>query len=280
MIFKNSIIFIKERFPLYITIPLSVILYLSPAAGHLDIIYLLTGIPTVFLILLIIRFVDDYSDMDIDRIKDPSRSLVKGTIQLPKIKQEMRILFVFTLLLQFTSIYNLIIFLSVTILYLAFFKFKSRITVFLYPWIVNLYFLIIPAYVTIIFDFQTFSTFIIWGIFYYVAVVAHDYGHSIRRKLPDEKLPDLGTVINPGILSFTSLLLFLIDSIAGIVIFKMKGSWPFLMTLCLMMIILFPLLIKLVIDPSEKQAKKIYIPGFLFFIMPSLAYLIESLILK
>ena len=266
--------YIKERFPLYIGIPLAAILFVAPNEGIIVLTKLITGIFSFFIILLSIRFFDDYFDIETDCIKSPKRGLVKGIINANNVIFQLIILFLIVLIIQGCNWFSIVFILLLLFWHSLYFLIKKHILVVFHPFIINAVFFVFPAYTALIQNKPITTSTIIWGTFFFFAVVGHDYGHSINENLANKKIHDLNTSLNPQKLVLLSTLFYVLSFVSGCFIFTLINSNLFLNVLIIMGIFVSYILIQIWIEPCENNAKKLYVPGFLFFIIPSIVNII------
>ena len=274
ILFSDTILFIKDRFPLYVGIPLATILFVAPNEGIIVPLKLITGTFSFFIILLSIRFFDDYFDLETDRVKSPNRALVTGIINSNNVIFQLILLFIVVLIIQYSNRFSIIFILLLLFWYGFYFLIKKRILVVFQPLLINAMFFIFPAFTAIIQNKPITISTIIWGSFFFFAVVGHDYGHSINENLANKKLQDLNTYLPPQKLVLLSTLFYILSFISGCIIFTLVNSNLFLGILIIMGILVSYILSQIWKEPCEKNAKKLYVPGFLFFIIPSIVNII------
>jgi 4-hydroxybenzoate polyprenyltransferase len=78
--------FVAERFSPLVTVPLATALYGAPASlGHPGIARAVAGLAATFLLLLVLRMSDDLADRDRDRALHPGRGLISGRIDAARL---------------------------------------------------------------------------------------------------------------------------------------------------------------------------------------------------
>ena len=113
------------------------------------------------------------------------------------------------------------------------------------------------------------------GLFMWTAAVAHDIAHSVHEDMT------AGGVEAPQgarYRAFLALALFILSALLGLLFWR-EGGRPllFLALLVISFIYLMHLCIKLVTEPSARNAERFYVPGFAFFIIPSLGLIVDKI---
>lgn len=276
--FRSLGSFIKERFSLTVTVPLSLILFGAPA-GLVGLGWrrMVAGCVTIFLALLILRITDDISDMQVDMRVSPQRGLVSGKIDLNSLKNGAFLCGFFVLFLN-SSLAAFLAVVTVAICYLIFYTLKQKIPYVLQPLFVNMIFPAIPVYAGILNGGKVLMSLVLLAIFMWTAVIAHDYAHSIHG-------PSEGVA---GIQSFSgclgsrrsaalAVLFFLCSSIAGILFWYQSDlGLLFPGALACTSFFIAGNCIKLLKNPVKTTARKFYIAGFVYFLVPLIAVIAET----
>ena len=275
--FKALSCFIRERFSLEATVPLAMILFGAPA-GLVGIGWrqVAVGGVTSFLALLILRIVDDISDIKTDMVVSPERGFVSGKIDVNKLKKSALLCFFLILFLNYTSSAFLTV-LSVVVFYFTFYSFKGNIPYVLHPLFVNVIFPTLPLYAGTLKGGVDMSL-ILLAFFLWTAVIAHDYGHSVHG--PSEGVE--------GVQSFSNSLGAKKSAMLAVLAFVCSSLTGFLFWIQSDLGLLFPLVlsctsiliaknsVKLLKHPVKAVARKLYISGFVYFLVPLIAIIVET----
>ncbi len=279
--FLNALIlFSRERFPARVTIPLSLVLFGAPASlVRPDAHRWVTGAATVFLALLALRIVDDISDIEMDAISKPERGLVCGRIDITQVKRGSSTCAALIALLN-TSWPSLLTVSATAGFYAIFYGQRHRIPIMLRPFLINMIFFIIPVYVSSLKNFYDIYSILLLALFVWLAVVAHDFAHSVHG--PDEgfdAIKSFSDCIGAKGSALLSAVLFACSGITGTVFWYLSGAGPlFLISLCCTSAFIGLRCRELIKRPRKATAKKFYVAGFLFFIVPLTAIIIETVI--
>jgi len=274
--FLNILHFINERFSLKATLPLAGILWAAPLSlTHWQISDAIVGYITVFLGLLCLRASDDIFSIQVDRLTHPERGLVSGEIDAIQLQRSVWGMLVFILIIN-TIWGSLPVLLGLTIYYWLFFHFKHKLPLLIRPFFSNLAFGAIAVYASYLVTNSLSYAHLIFVLFTWLSVVAHEYAHSI----------DENDVDTPGLLTYSqqlgargaallSLGVYLTASLLGFIFWFIAGRLLlFLIILILTTIHIMFLELKLIQKPTSNNAKPFYIYGFTFFLLPSLGLII------
>ena len=271
--------FIRERYPLQISLPLSLILSVAPLWDTQ-----LSGITTgkiwfsIFSILLILRIADDLSDIQLDRILHPERGLPSGKINLPHLKKAAAVLGGGLIIINRGWLVSSLIFLGIG-WYFLYFKNKAKIPIRYQYLLTNLIFFLIPFYDRLAgsadIDYST-----LWlGLFIGFSVVAHDIAHSIDDPV-ESKLPILAATARPSPIVSSILAAggYLLAGVSGIVFF-ISADHPviFLLVFILTSIQIGALLLKLIRQPVSMIAHSFYVTGFIYFLLPLTGLILDGI---
>ncbi len=277
---ETLISYTRERFPAAVTIPLALVLFGAPASlAGLGAQGYVTGFLTVFLGLLILRIVDDISDIKTDAITNPERGLVTGTIDTIQIKRACLICAA-PIVLMNTSWPSLLT-VSVTAgSYATFYAIKQRIPLMLRPLFVNMVFGVIPVYASSLKNFYDIHPILLLSLFVWLAVLAHDYAHSVHG--PDEataNIESFSDVMGPRRSAILAAILFACSAATGVA-FWYRGSAGtlFLTALCCTSALIGIRCTELIKRPQKATARKFYVSGFMFFLIPLMAIGVEALL--
>jgi 4-hydroxybenzoate polyprenyltransferase len=262
--------FIQERYPLKISLGISLILSIAPLwnthiawINHLRIWFI------VFSILLILRIFDDISDIHLDRIIQPERGLSSEKINIRHLKGAVVGIGILVVILN-TGWLPLSFLFIVAIFYLLFFKNKEKISIRYRFFLTNLIFFLIPFYTRLagtgVFDRST-----IWlGLFIGFSAIAHDIAHSIQDPTEIEQTAlDLSDGIRPKVSAISAAGGYLLAAGSGAVFF-ISANHPTIFLLLLIMtgVQISYLSLKLILHPVSANARLFYVYGFTFFLIP------------
>lgn len=273
--------YIQERFAVQATIPLVIILFGAPAClvplGGASVL-LLGGLST-FLALLILRIVDDISDIAVDSKTHPERGLVSGHISRQTLKYSA--FFCGCLLLVFNISWLAFSMVSTGILfYAAFYWLKNTIPYVLHPFFVNCIFLIIPIYATALSGKSVDRTSFLLALFTWIGVVGHDFAHSVHKP---EECPAGVQSFSKSLGSRESAMLasvfYMLSALFGVLFWRMSSvGFAFPLLLAGTSIHVAYLCINLLYNPARVEARKMYIPGFLFFLLPQAGIIFDHVL--
>ncbi len=278
----NTLIsFSRERFPARVTVPLAFILFGAPASVvRLDPYRYITGLITVFLGLLTLRIVDDIADIEKDAVTNPERGIVCGKIDVAKLKTACFTCTTLIAVLNISRPFTILIILVTAGSYVIFYGIKYKVPIMLHPLLVNMVFFIIPVYASSLKNFYRISTISLLSIFIWLGVIAHDYAHSVHGT--DEGFAGIegfSDCIGPKNSAILSTFLFACSAIAGIAFWYQSGAGPlFLITLCCTCALIGFRCMELIKDPKKATARRFYVAGFVFFLIPLSAIIAETII--
>ena len=275
--FKDLSCFIRERFCLKATVPLALILFGAPA-GLVGIGWREAAVGSIssFLALLILRIVDDISDIKTDTIVSPERGLVSGEIDVNKLKKGALLCAFLILFLNYTFSAFLTV-LSIVVFYVIFYSLKRNIPYVLHPLFVNVIFPMIPLYVGMLKDGVDMAL-ILLAFFLWTAVIAHDYGHSVHGPSENvEGVQSFSNSLGSGKSATLAVLAFVCSSLAGFLFWSQSGlGLLFPIALACTSILIAKNSVKLLKDPVKATARKFYISGFVYFLVPLIAVVVEK----
>lgn len=167
--------------------------------------------------------------------------------------------------------------------YAAYFRYKADLPLVLRPFVSNGLFLALP----LIGCGQYLLMALKLGLFCWLAAAGHEFAHNVRaaeeREFPSATAPDYVDLLGPlGALALAALLYALalpcglayralaVDSLPAIA--EKMQLFRTSMLLCALM--LLPLFLLTWVQPCRLHARRFYVPGFVFFLLPLLADLI------
>jgi len=271
--------FIRERFPLFITIPLASIIFFAPLTSIPGIQSITTGVVSIFMIMLMARLFDDLSDFEIDSLTHPERNLVTGKTKILHVKQFLWFGSVLLLAINAVQISSFLCIIGIQGFYLIYFHTKRRLPLYIQPFLINLLFGFIVVY-SMLLSYQFSVSGIVLGLFIWISTIAHDFSHSITAKSDlSEKHQSSIPRINPEKSAIVSLLFFVIAFLLGFVYWIYYGKYLSFITILILNFgyIVF-LEYHLIKTPDKKHAHPFYIGGFVFFIAPITGLIVEKII--
>ncbi len=273
--------FLDERFPLKVGIPVALVLFGAPASLlGLDKLRLGVGLISCFLALLSLRIVDDISDMVLDVVAHPERGLVSGKIPVKRLEAFVAVSLILILVLNsvFASFWLICFGAS---LYLAFYKQKKRVPLVLQPFLVNLVFLLIPIYSGLLKGESDLKNLLLMGLFVWTGAVAHDFAHSVHGL--DEavfKVETFSSVLGPKRSARWAIFLYGFSVIFGILFWILADAGSvFVVSLAIMSFIISFQCTRLYFNPKRFMARRLYVSGFLFFLIPLLSLTAKAVFL-
>lgn len=259
---------IRERFPPLVTFPLAAILALSGCVDHpAGPGRLAARVVHAWLVLLVLRIVDDLYDLEKDRIWHPRRTLSRGKVTSRRLGRLAGACVLAAAVLELASDRSGQTAILAGI-YIPFFVFKARIAPLVQPFWINLVFGLL-----IIGGRFTSPGLLCLGAFGWLAATGHDFCHGIgdmveQSNAPAEKLrlaAGIGIVCYGAAfaMAFVSLLI--------------HPDWIMTLALSLSGIWLAAWLRRLWRNPVKTTARALYVRGFLAFIMPLAARMVGFL---
>jgi 4-hydroxybenzoate polyprenyltransferase len=278
-------VFISERFPLKVTIPLTLVLfYASLFSARMPVLEVLLGWLSVFFALFSIRIADDLSDFDADKVHHPERALSLGRVTPGDLRRILAgsVLIIILLNIATWSLPGVVVTAGAIAYYALFFsRLKHRVPVVSRPLFSNVIFGVVSLYAGLLDEGITVSHWLL-SIFIYTATIAHEWAHSAHG--PEEGfqgLPSYPKIIGPRQSAVVACALFGLSGVLGW-LFWMEHTRPVIFGLLLSLTslhIIF-LAVPLVRSPRRANARPFYVYGFTFFIFPLMGLCIESLIGK
>ncbi len=275
--FKDIRLFVKERFPLPVTLPLTFILFAGPASlSPPGLSKTAAGWASTFLALLCLRMADDLASLATDRVRHPGRGLPAGRIRASRLRAFVAAGTGAVVLLQVGSP-ALFLILGGAAFYLLYFRVRERLPVILRPFFSNAVFAVIPLYAGCLGGnlkpAQVFLAAFVW-----LGAVAHEWAHNVHG--PGEAGPGpagyvqaIGSRPAAGV----ALALFALAAVFAWLAWRGTGK-PLLfgVFLGLTSIHVAFLGIRLIREPARNQAKPFYVAGFTFFLLPLAGLLLDG----
>lgn len=273
-------LFVKERFPLPVTLPLTLMLFAGPATlsrpGLWEVIF---GWASTFLALLCLRIADDLASLQSDQAAHPERSLPAGRIQTASLKAFLAAGLGALVLGHLNSpAFPLVA--GALAFYLLFFKgLNERLPLPLRPLFSNVIFAVIPCYAGWVSgNFRPAQLFL--AGFVWLAAVAHEWAHNVHG--PGEAgLGPAGYVEALGARPSAAVALALFAGaavFAGLAWLGMGRPRMFGVLLVITTAHLGILGTRLIREPVYKQAKPFYVAGFTFFLLPLAGLVLDGLL--
>jgi 4-hydroxybenzoate polyprenyltransferase len=267
--------FIAERFPLPVTVPFVAVL----VAGTAKVLGVglsprtLTGLVSVFVAFLMLRIIDDLSDLEFDKQMKPARGLCSGAIPEARLRQAFWVVVILFLLGHRGSAGETLVWGSL-IGYSLFYRIKARLPFFLRTLGVNALFLLVPQYVAVTSGMPPRGEPWLLGVFFWFSVIAHEFTHSLaedgRGNALYERHFSRRTQAILGAIGYGLALLaagfWAIRSDQGTFLFALLPWTMVVLCLC----------VRLIRNPVPENAKPFFVQGFLFFLVPLLLYLLGA----
>jgi len=280
-------VFADERAPIGVTLGLSFGLCAgSWAMSGADGPALLRVVAIVFLVLLVLRIIDDVRSLDHDRIASPERSLPAGRISVRPLVAGAAVLFAAALLL---SVPRLSLALGLLALYYAgYYVLAERIPVVMRPALVNAVFLAIPAAVGLMGGDVGRHGLALLGLFFWLSAVGHDFAHAVHAAGESPAgVQTCSHVVGPRLTAVIGLACYVGGCAAGVLAVRgvpalEGGDWPrlFLVGLAALFARVAYLLARLIARPSRARARPLYVSGFATFVVPSLLLGLDRLLAR
>ncbi len=272
--------YISERYPLLVTIPLAVIIGwgASPNA-HMNLSMYLIQMISIWLAFFALRALDDLHSIDEDRIKSPHRGLVTGVVSVISVQRAFFCSLTLLFIMNIGQILALAFITIVIIYYGTWYRMHFRIPYRFRPFGSNVIFACIPFYLVLSQHQDVTMAAPACAGFFYFSAIAHEYAHNIGVDKP-APLPSYEREMGARHTALTACLLFLLAFLCGI---GLSVSWNYGTGLFVVLILHFILnqyyLIKWVMRPTFSIARRFYVLGYTFFLVPLCIRCIESLLL-
>ncbi|MEN9865645.1 MAG: UbiA family prenyltransferase [Pseudomonadota bacterium] len=293
--------YIRERFALPASLPLSAILWLAAPwhrAGAFS--HIMAGCVGVFFALLALRIADDINSLEQDRLRKPERGLCSGAISAAHLRTWVVCLLPCALVLQAFALWpdnaapasgllqhsapNALLITGTVLAYCAYFHYKKRLPLLLRPCCSNLLFLTLPLLGLSATSDATHWPDALWlGLFCWCSAIGHEFAHNVRAanesEAPDGQplAPDYVDLLGSRGVFWLALGLYLLASIAALALVSRHSLHPvFGWSVALAVIGLAFLFARLWQQPGLARARALYVPGFLFFLLPLLLDLLAA----
>lgn len=263
-------LFLKERFPPAVTLPLTFVLFAGPASlTFMSWPQALAGWLTVFLGLFCLRMADDLSDLETDRVAHPERVLASGKISEKSLKAFIGLASGVIFLLNFRGPELALVAAAALFYGLYFMGVKKRLPIIWRAFWSNAVFALVPLYVLRLGGGLRGGH---WWLaaFVWLGAVAHEWAHNVRG--PGEALPGppgYSELLGPRLSATVALGLFLLAAGCGFMSWWGLGRPPaFGLLLLGTFLKVGHLGGKLLREPSASRARPFYVFGFVFFLLP------------
>lgn len=271
--------YLRERCPVAVLVPLSLVLFIA-GIRHLPVnpADALRGWLTMGLCLLLLRLSDDLADREIDRLTHPDRLTCSADPTALKALKRARIwMLLGAIALQLPDYHLLLPLLVASAFYGIFFGIKRRFSPLLQPVVLNSALGLFPIYGELLLHGHTSPFGLLLGLFFWLGALAHDYAHCVMdiREQDAARLNPINRT-PPRLLAVISLCLFTASGIVGLVLYCLHYTGHlFLGVLAVCTLVIAYLEIRLLRAPKAPNARPFYWWGFLFFLLPALAHLLE-----
>ena len=279
-ILKDLREFVRERFPLTVSLPLTLILFAGPASlSSLNPPAWICGWVSTFLALLCLRIADDLTDIETDKITRPQRGLSSGRIMPGNLKVAVAAGLAVILLINLPTGSSLLVAVVMISYGLYFQVAKSHVPLLIRAPLSNGIFGLLPCYSGLLNHNLLGSQFLL-GLFVWLAAVGHEWAHNVHRD--EDSMPGLAgysQAVGPRRSALVAGLLFALAALCAWLAWVQIGQPPlFGVLLLLTSIHLGVLSSKLVQNPCYLNAKPFYIFGFTFFLLPLAGLWADSLL--
>lgn len=271
--------YLRERFPLPVTVPLALILFAAPASSaRLAPVFWPGGALSTWLALFCLRAADDLADLETDRQRHPQRGLVAGRICPHSLAVGLGsawlLLFLLNLALRAGGLV-----LGVSSGYAAYFLWgKTRLPLWLRPAVSNLSFGLLLLYGPWLAG-RLGPALVALAALGWLAAVAHEWAHNIRAETepgwPDDYVSHYGARSS----AIMAVVFFVAAAAGGLLAWLLLGRpLGFGLALLLTSLHLGCLLARLLQAPDRARARPFYVAGFTFFLLPLLVLALENLL--
>ena len=270
--------FVRERFPIWVAVPLSLVLFGAPAVlVRLDVSDWLRGLATTFMALLVLRMVDDLSDIEVDAVTSPERGLVSGRIEPGHLKAWSAFFFLVMLVFNPSPVVFMFLLLG-ALFYFVYYRVRRGIVAW-QPLLVNMVFPLVPVYACLLGGKRPSISVILLSIFIWSAVVGHDYGHSVSesRTTGQASAITFYSRLGPRPCAVLGALFYLCSLVTGYLAWLEGGlGILFLIALAIMSLVIARIFLALLKNPARSVARRLYVPGFLFFMVPMATIIVQG----
>lgn len=273
----------RERCPPALLGTLSLVLFFA-GVSHFPVAPLdaARGWLSMVLFLLLVRLSDDVADIPIDRITHPQRFLCAVNEPTLQIVRWLQLCLAGVLVLLQVPRADASAFIVVTtIIYACFFALKRRFSIITQALMLNSALAIFPVYGELLLMGQITGFSLLMGLFFWLGGIAHDFSHCLMDTtgLDANQLNPINRV-NQKYLAAWSLIIFSVSGSIGLLLYRLQYTGPLFLTALLIGIIAMLFLeVPLIRKPSKKTARPFYWFGFVFFLLPALTHLIETILI-
>ena len=284
---KDLFRYTRERSPLWLVTLIGAVLYTAGVTQwNFSVGRYFVGLVTMIIYLTLLRLSDDICDIPVDRRNHPERLLVSGAVNVAVLKKirwiGIAMVFVIHLFYPGVMVYPKVmaLFAVVLLFYGIYFAIKSSLSLHLQLAMLNLYLFVFPVYAGLFLNNHLGTYHLLMGLFFWLGGMAHDYSHAIvdTQTIPPDKAIPIN-LVNQRRLAIVSLLFFLMGSALGAYFYtdEQVGIY-FLAALLFNLIVMLILEARLISNPSEDSAKPFYVFGFLFFLLPAAAHIVQRML--
>ncbi|MBW7477204.1 UbiA family prenyltransferase [Paenibacillus oenotherae] len=271
--------YVQERYPITVTLPMSTVI----AIGVMPVLQVswqqyAIAVLAVWLGMFLLRAADDLHAIDTDRIKSPHRGLVTGRIAASSIRYAC-MLALLLLALLYIPHREALAFLGVLVVYYTLlYRISERLPLLLRPFGSNMVFAALPFLAELVYSGQFSAESAGCAGFVYLAAVAHEYAHNVGEEKP-APLRTYDSIIGSRGTAAIAAALFALSFIFGLWMSRsIEESYGFAIVLTAHMLVNMYWAVQLIRRPIASSARKFYILGFTFFILPLGARIVERLI--
>jgi 4-hydroxybenzoate polyprenyltransferase len=230
------------------------------------------AVAATFLFLFVLRIVDDVISISEDKAEHPGRALPSGRVPIPALGSGAALLFALALLVSYSWL-SLFLILQ-ALYYVGYFCCVKRIPVAIRPLLLNLVFLAVPSYISLIEGSRSQPWPFSLGLFFWLSVVGHDYAHNVKASSELSLAVTAARVLGARGAALVGLVFYSGAFTVGVLSVLprevLQRSSFFLLGLALLFVRVMFLLIKLVAQPCRARARRLYVSGYAFFLIPSL----------
>jgi 4-hydroxybenzoate polyprenyltransferase len=259
--------FVRERFHPLGSVPLAAAAVLGPLlrrqAGSPAVA---RGLVTAWVALLVLRMIDDLADLEADRAFHPERGLCSGAIDAGALRRAALALAAGLLALLPRDAGSLPL-LGGAALYALFYGVRGRLPRWLAPIPANAVFGLLPLTAA---ASPPRIPDLLLAAFVYLAALGHEWGHDVhaRHERPPGA-PSLANAYGARASAAVSALLFAAASAAGAAFWAGAGR-PAIFGVALLGTAagLASVLARLLLEPSARRARPLYVGGMAFWALP------------
>lgn len=258
--------FAQERCPVWASAGISLALVTAQREWRLDALGV-RALVCASLLLFCARALDDLADMPVDRVRHPDRGLVRGRIAPEALWRAVGVTIVLILGLLALGgwLVPCVVLLHAAVV-LGYYAARHRLPGLVGPCVVNA---ILPSIVLLqSLDRSGISRETLWlASFVWLGALGHDLAHSLGETPGSLNQAPLAARFQV-LLSACCFTGAMATGVAGAMTFR--DSW-FVGALGLTCIWILVLLLRIWISPVHRNARRFYVAGFLFFLLPLLS---------